>query len=209
MAKGWILLHRQIFDNWIWSDGKFDKAHAWLDLLLLANTKTEKKMYRNNLKVFRRGEVNLSIDFLAKRWGWNWRTVDRFLENLQKDDMILVKKCRGGYTTITIVNYGKFQPRGKKSTDQNTDQNTNESTNENTDILTIRNNNKQLKKALPPFRVKREAQKKKKETPTGCIPGILDIIRTGCIQGMRIIQILIGIIYLSKTGGMLSELLSV
>lgn len=171
MAKGWILLHRQIFDNWIWSDGKFDKAHAWLDLLLLANTKTEKKMYRNNLKVFRRGEVNLSIDFLAKRWGWNWRTVDRFLENLQKDDMILVKKCRGEYTTITIVNYGKFQPRGKKSTDQNTDQNTNESTNENTDILTIRNNIKQLKESAPTFSDEKASAEKETRDPNRLYPG--------------------------------------
>lgn len=147
MAKGWILLHRQIFENWIWNDGKFDKAHAWLDLLLLANTRTEKKPYNNNLKVFKRGQVNLSIEYLAKRWKWNWRTVDRFLKNLQKDDMILVKKCRGEYTTITIVNYEKFQSRGKKSADQNTDQSADQSTDQSADILTSNKEYKEIKES--------------------------------------------------------------
>lgn len=43
MSDGWIKLYRQIQDCWIWDDDdKYDKAHAWLDLLILANHRDKK-----------------------------------------------------------------------------------------------------------------------------------------------------------------------
>lgn len=35
--NGYILLHRDIMDNWVWQDEVFTKGQAWVDLLMLVN----------------------------------------------------------------------------------------------------------------------------------------------------------------------------
>ena len=108
MAKGWIKLDRQVQEHWLWNDERYDKAHAWIDLLLLANHKDKKLLYRGEVITCERGTVNRSIDSLAKRWGWNWRTVKSFLKALEKDGMI-TGEYTTNRTTITIKNYAKYQ----------------------------------------------------------------------------------------------------
>ena len=108
MAKGWIKLDRQVQEHWLWNDERYDKAHAWIDLLLLANHKDKKLLYRGEVITCERGTVNRSIDSLAKRWGWNWRTVKSFLKALEKDGMI-TGEYTTNRTTITIENYAKYQ----------------------------------------------------------------------------------------------------
>ena len=39
MSKGFISLHRELQDHWLWHSEKFTKAQAWVDLLMLANHK--------------------------------------------------------------------------------------------------------------------------------------------------------------------------
>ena len=108
MSKGWIKLDRQIQEHWLWNDERYDKAHAWIDLLLLANHKEKKLLYRGEIITCERGTVNRSIDSLAKRWGWNWRTVKSFLKALERDGMI-TGEYTTNRTTITIENYAKYQ----------------------------------------------------------------------------------------------------
>lgn len=118
MSKGWILLHRQIQDNWIWQSKRFDNAHAFVDLLILANGVDKKTASHNRPVLCKRGTVNLSILELSKRWGWHWRTVDSFLQALEQDGTIIVKKCQGKGTTITLVNYDKYQILEKQNAKQ-------------------------------------------------------------------------------------------
>ena len=37
MQQGWISIHRKIRECFIWNEEPYDKAHAWIDLLLRAN----------------------------------------------------------------------------------------------------------------------------------------------------------------------------
>ena len=114
MIGGWIKLHRQITDSALWDDGKpFDNAHAWIDLLLCVNHADKKKMIAGEIVTIRQGEMFTSDMFLANRWHWSRNRVRRFLEVIERDNMIVVKRTTHG-TWLSVVNYAKFQ--GQRTT---------------------------------------------------------------------------------------------
>lgn len=108
MQNGWIKLHRQIFDCWVWNDKPFSKGQAWVDLLLLANHQKEKIPFKNEIIAAERGTVYRSMLWLADRWGWSREKTRRFLSQLQSDGMVLVNATTH-MTTITLVNYEIYQ----------------------------------------------------------------------------------------------------
>ena len=122
MAKGYITIHRSIEDNWLWKEKPFSKGQAWIDLILLANHAEVKKPVGDSITVFQKGCVYRSISFLADRWGWDRRTVKRFLNVLKSDGMLSLSVSKHG-TTISLVNYGKYQGHGTTTctTDGTTD----------------------------------------------------------------------------------------
>lgn len=106
-GKGYIRLHRQIQDCWIWED-KFSKGQAWVDLLLYANHRDKKVPFKKEIVTVKRGQFLTSIRKLADRWGWHRNTVSNFLKLLEKDNMVCVDVSTS-YTLITIVNYDVYQ----------------------------------------------------------------------------------------------------
>lgn len=108
---GWIKVDRKILENSIWEDRPFNRGAAWIDLLLLANHETTKGMYRGRFVLFQKGDVNRSIEWLAKRWGWSRKKVTRFLDVLELDGMVTRKSTSEG-TTITLVNWALYQSQG-------------------------------------------------------------------------------------------------
>lgn len=108
--QGWVSIHRSIYDNWIWNDKEqFDKRSAWIDLLLMVNHEENKVLIDGKLKIVKRGQRITSLNKLSKRWKWSRKKVTNFLQTLEEDDMIILKKEQGKYTTITIVNYSFYQ----------------------------------------------------------------------------------------------------
>ena len=109
MKDGFIKLHRQIQDHWLWKNGEpFDKRSAWIDLLLLANWENATNSIKGIKFEQKRGEVVESISFLAKRWGWSENKVRRFVANLAEEGMVRAHGRAYG-TSITIENYETFQ----------------------------------------------------------------------------------------------------
>ena len=111
MGSGWIKLHRKILDCFIWSDKPYDKARAWIDLLLLAMHSDKKILIDGNITVVKRGCLFTSRIKLADRWGWSLKKIDTYLNMLEKERMISTKKTYKG-TAITIVNYESYQFEG-------------------------------------------------------------------------------------------------
>lgn len=149
MDNGWIKLHRTLQAHWIWNSNEpFDKRSAWIDLLMLANFTDLKVMRNGKLKQRRRGEVNTSIQWLAKRWKWDRRKVNRFLMALESDSMVSVNSTRDG-TTITIENYGVWQD--VCTTDATTDGTTDGTTDSTTDGTHDKNAIKKVKKEKKVF----------------------------------------------------------
>lgn len=107
---GWIALHREITENWLWQDKEpFDKRAAWIDLLLMVNHENKKILFDGNLVEVKRGQRITSIRQLCDRWKWSNTKVKKFLENLEKDGMISLKITPQKATLLTIENYAKYQ----------------------------------------------------------------------------------------------------
>ena len=113
---GWFKIQRDIEDHWIWkSNEPFDKRSAWIDLIMLANYADRKAADGSSVALRKRGDVNYSMLFLAKRWKWDRRKVKRFLMALEMDGMVSLHGTSDGTshgTTITIENYAKHQDAG-------------------------------------------------------------------------------------------------
>jgi predicted transcriptional regulator len=122
LAKGWISVHRQIWDSWVWNEKPFSKGQAWVDMLLMVNHEDKKTLLGSQLILVKKGSCITSIRKLCERWGWSNTKVRSFLSLLEQDGMIVVKSDTKK-TVLTIVNYSNYQ-------DMNTSKNDTETTKE-------------------------------------------------------------------------------
>jgi uncharacterized phage protein (TIGR02220 family) len=113
--SGWIKLHREINSHWIWSNSDYFKW--WIDILLEVNHTPAKVLIKGKVYNCGRGEKLYSLDTWASRWGTNKSKVKRFLEMLQKDEMICVKN-ETQTTRVTICKYDDYQENENKSETQ-------------------------------------------------------------------------------------------
>ena len=107
--QGWIKLHRQIRDCWIWQDKEpFDRRSAWVDLLLMANHADGKVMFNGRMVEVPAGSFITSETKLAARWKWSRKKVDGFLMGLESGHSLAhIKNSKS--TMIFIENWGKYQ----------------------------------------------------------------------------------------------------
>jgi hypothetical protein len=104
--SGWIKLHRQLNNHWIWDKPEYLKW--WLDILMQANIESKKVLIKNQLIEVERGDVVYSYETWANRWKINKSKVLRFLKMLEKDSMIVLKS-ETVTTRITICKYDTYQ----------------------------------------------------------------------------------------------------
>ena len=148
MSYGWVSIHRQLQNHWVWNDKPFSYGQAWIDIILLANHSENKFPLGKEIITIDEGSFITSELKLMDRWGWSKAKVRRFLTLLENDSMI-VRKTDTKKTTITVVNYGTFQEsettkrpkKDRKKTDSrpkkdtnNNDNNVNNNNNDNKDI---------------------------------------------------------------------------
>ena len=130
--KGWIALHRNIREHWVYQEKRvFSKYEAWLDLLMDANHQKNKFLFDGQLIEVNRGEFITSVRQLCERWGWSNTKVNRFLKMLE-DDQMLIRKSDSKKTAISIVNYDFYQSYESKETTQKRQQNDAETTQKHT-----------------------------------------------------------------------------
>ena len=120
MAKdNYFLVNRSLLNHWLWIETPFSRGQAWIDLIGLANHSDKKTMHRGKLIECKRGDVNLSIDHLATRWGWSRGKTKRFLETLE-DEQMIVLKTDSRKTVITVENYNIYQHVSEKTDSKRT-----------------------------------------------------------------------------------------
>ena len=105
---GWIRVQRSIVEHWLWQDEPYSFGQAWIDLLISASWKDHKSYFDGKLEIKKAGTVYTSKRYLADRWKWNRRKLDKFLNALEGDKMVEIKSTKN-CTTINIVNYTMYQ----------------------------------------------------------------------------------------------------
>lgn len=111
MAKGWIKLYRQSEDNPLYHSEPFDKWHAWQDILLMVNHEKRQFISKGQLLTLEPGQMVTSVAILAERWKWSTNKVKRYFKLLVGTGMCTVNGTPNG-TTITVVNWAKYQLEG-------------------------------------------------------------------------------------------------
>ena len=156
---GYIKLYRKIWENQILSTNeRFDRMSAWLWLLTHANYKDGSFMKDGRLQHVKRGQLFTSVRYLALVWGWDRKTVMRFLGAMEIEKMITVTGLQKG-TLITVRNYSKYQA----SDDYDSGEGTTEGTTEGTADSTSRGTTE----GTTTKEVKKNIKKEKKETRGG------------------------------------------
>ncbi len=181
--SGWIKLHRQIIDNWIWEDA--EKLKAWLDILMMVNHEDKTTLIGGKLVTIHRGEKLTSTLKLAARWGWGRARVRTFLELLERDGMCTTDRTANG-TTIKVSNYAEYQgfQIQQKPTNDTTDSTTDSTTDRTTDSTTDRTQTINIKNTFKNIKNDKDffsaaAQKK--------VPPELDDVKAYCRErGYRI-----------------------
>lgn len=127
MLEGWLKLYRSIQNHWLWEDKPFSRGQAFIDLLLMANHKDNKILFNGELIEVKRGSRITSLRQLSEAWGWSTKKTKKFLELLEKDNMITVKSDNKK-TLVTIENYGVYQEVGNTEETQEKHQGNSEET---------------------------------------------------------------------------------
>jgi len=119
---GYVKIFRELCNHPIWVQEKFTRGQAWVDLILLAQHKegyVRKRGIRIDLKP---GQLAWSLKSLADKWRWSIGKVKRFLIELQTDGQIELQNTNVS-TTITLLNYDKWQLKNGGENDITTVQN--------------------------------------------------------------------------------------
>lgn len=107
--SGWIKLHRSIVDHWLYTEKRtFSKFEAWNDILLMVNFTDAKAIIKGKLYDVKRGQSIMSLDSWGKRWNWDKSRVRRFMNSLQKDNMIVLQGDNIT-TRLTVCKYETYQ----------------------------------------------------------------------------------------------------
>ena len=113
---GWIKLHRDIQNHWIWEGSEVTYFQAWTDLLLNAAHKPHKQLIKKQVILLESGQVAWSDSFMCARWKWSRNKVRLFIKNLKKDEMIETNTSHNKVhltSIITICNYSTYQESNK------------------------------------------------------------------------------------------------
>lgn len=123
--KGFIKLNRKFFDNHFWKEERiYSLAEAWIDLIQSARFEVapEKVIVKMKTITINRGELRASQRYLSQKWKWSLGKVNRFIQLLECENMIL-RRNEHSETIIKLLKYDVFNgfENDKMNTNENTD----------------------------------------------------------------------------------------
>jgi len=108
--QGWIKIHRQMREHWIFSDPEY--LRAWVIILMEVAHAPGKVLIKGRLLQYERGESLKSLDTWGSLFGsWGKKRVQRFFRLLESDGMISTQSVTVS-TRLKVENYERYQQRG-------------------------------------------------------------------------------------------------
>src|SRR3990172_4124712 len=112
--EGYVKIWRKIFKCAEWLEKPFDKARAWLDLILLANSQDNEIEFEGAKIMIKRGQHLTSYYKLAQRWGWHHSTLEKQVKIWEKERRICALVYAEKARVITIINYDLYNESAPK-----------------------------------------------------------------------------------------------
>lgn len=115
---GWIKLHREIVDHWIYQDAEYLKV--WLEMLVRARYWDESgtELVGDQLVKVDRGEFIFGRPKWSKRLGISEQRLKTLIQKMIKDEMIEVVQKFPRCTLYRIKNYEKFNQQDNQQSNQ-------------------------------------------------------------------------------------------
>lgn len=107
--SGFVIMYRDEVEDWLWQDPQL--YHWWSFLRVKATSRPcLQTVGRTRIRVrLNYGEYATTISYLARIWDVDERTVTSFLDLIEEDGRIEVRK-ENGISIIKIVGYERFSP---------------------------------------------------------------------------------------------------
>lgn len=104
---GYIKIEYSCLESDLFYEDKFDKLHAWIDLVSMAEKEEKSILLNGKPKTIKEGETLISIRNLASRWGWGKHKVELFLKSLSQRNMIDIKSEKSS-SILCIIDYNSI-----------------------------------------------------------------------------------------------------
>ena len=161
----YIKIEYSCLESKLFLDDKYDKFHAWIDLINLAEN-ASKSLRLNGIDIdLEQGELATSVRVLAKRWGWGKTKVCSFLNDLEQSGKISVRITKAA----SIIRIADYQSYLLTETPQRTPQRTRKYT-DNQDV-----NNTTETPQRTPQKQNKETEKETKKENLSPVPPIKEI----------------------------------
>lgn len=106
--SGYIRIARNLWSDEAFADAPFSEREAWVWLIAEASWKPRKKRVGDVVVSLERGQLAHSTRFLADTWSWSHSKTRRYLDRIEKLDLIR-RETDTGVSVITLCNYEKYQ----------------------------------------------------------------------------------------------------
>lgn len=138
--NGWISIHRQIKNHWVFKNDQYFKA--WITIILEVNHHDNKVLIDSELIDCKRGQSLNSLQSWCNIFGKNWsiQKLRTFFKMLENDSMIQLEGLRKT-TRLTVCKYDSYQVNQHT----NNKQTTSKQHTDNTQVTTNNKDNKENK----------------------------------------------------------------
>ncbi len=106
--SGTVNISRDLWDDTAFAQDPFSEREAWVWMIAEASWKARTRRVGDYVVELERGQLAHSTRFMADTWKWTHSKARRYLDRLEKLEMIR-RETGTGVSVVTVCNYDKYQ----------------------------------------------------------------------------------------------------